>query len=184
VHAHLHRLTDCLARSFHVTVKSYKDWWYNFFFHLTTETKSALTHHYLPPRATGINLDMSPFNKLPLELLLRTTNHLSTTDICSFRLTCRAIEISLFNSFAREFFTKKQFMLTYSSLQVLVEISKSRMGDCLQHVIIGLDHFVNAQHNLSAATDSERAKLGKVCVFCWTYYVDQPATSRAYLQIQ
>lgn len=91
---------------------------------------------------------MSTLNKLPLELLLRVTAHLDTSELCSFRLTCRSIEAALFHSFSKEFFSQKQFMLSYYSLQVLSDIAKSRLGDCLEHVIIGLDHYLpNVDHH-------------------------------------
>ncbi|KAL0943271.1 F-box domain-containing protein [Colletotrichum truncatum] len=83
----------------------------------------------------------SPFNKVPLEVLLRISSHLTTPELGSLRLTCRSIEKSLFNTFMKEFFTKRQFMLTEFSLQALVDISKSRLSDCLDHVIIGLNYF-------------------------------------------
>ncbi|KAF6810425.1 F-box domain-containing protein [Colletotrichum sojae] len=83
----------------------------------------------------------SNFNKIPLEVLLRISSSLTTPELGNLRLTCRSIEQSLFNTFMREFFTKRQFMLTENSLQALVGISKSRLSDCLDHVIIGLNHF-------------------------------------------
>ncbi|KAK2033061.1 F-box domain-containing protein [Colletotrichum zoysiae] len=83
----------------------------------------------------------SPFNKVPLEVLLRISNLLNTTDLGALRLTCRSIEQSLFNTFMKEYFTKRQFMLTEFSLQTLVDISNSRLSDCLDHVIIGLNCF-------------------------------------------
>ncbi|KAM5347347.1 hypothetical protein ACJ41O_010352 [Fusarium nematophilum] len=81
------------------------------------------------------------FSKIPLELLLRITNDLTTKDICNLRLACRSIEVSLYGIFSNAFFTKKQFMLSYTSLQALIGISKSRLGASLKHVIIGLDRF-------------------------------------------
>lgn len=81
------------------------------------------------------------FSKVPLELLLRMTNDLTTREITNLRLTCRSIEIALFATFAREFFTKKQFMVTESSLTTLLDISRSRMGSWLKHVILGLDYY-------------------------------------------
>ncbi|GKT58090.1 F-box domain-containing protein [Colletotrichum tofieldiae] len=83
----------------------------------------------------------SPFNKVPLEVLLRISSLLSTTELNALRLTCRSIEQSLFNTFMKEYFTKRQFMLTEFSLQALVDISNSRLSDCLDHVIIGLNCF-------------------------------------------
>ncbi|KAK2015078.1 F-box domain-containing protein [Colletotrichum eremochloae] len=87
----------------------------------------------------------SPFNKVPLEVLLRISTLLNTTELGALRLTCRSIEQSLFNTFMKEFFTKRQFMITEFSLQALVDISNSRLSDCLDHVIIGLNCFTR-QH--------------------------------------
>lgn len=50
------------------------------------------------------------------------------------------IEKLLFDTFAKEFFTVKQFMITSFSLQTLVDISKhSTLSPYLERVIIGLD---------------------------------------------
>ncbi|TQN69706.1 hypothetical protein CSHISOI_05770 [Colletotrichum shisoi] len=101
----------------------------------------------MPPMSNPIILtptnpqSRSPFNKVPLEVLLRISSLLNTTELSALRLTCRSIEQSLFNTFMKEYFTKRQFMLTEFSLQVLIDISKSRLSDCLDHVIIGLNCF-------------------------------------------
>ncbi|KAK2001054.1 F-box domain-containing protein [Colletotrichum falcatum] len=84
---------------------------------------------------------ISPFTKVPLEVLLRISTLLNTAELGALRLTCRSIEQSLFNTFMKEYFTKRQFMLTEFSLQALIDISNSRLSDCLDHVIIGLDCF-------------------------------------------
>ncbi|KAF3347147.1 hypothetical protein BJF96_g6774 [Verticillium dahliae] len=81
------------------------------------------------------------FGKVPLEVFLRITDHLTTVEHGNLRLTCRSIERSLFTTFSREFFSKKQFMLTEHSLQALIDMSTSRIGDCLKHIIIGLDYY-------------------------------------------
>ena len=60
---------------------------------------------------------------LPPELLLRVSAFLTTPELGNFRLTSKPIESVLFDSFAREFFTKKQFMLEQPSLQALIDIS-------------------------------------------------------------
>ncbi|KAK2757428.1 F-box domain-containing protein [Colletotrichum kahawae] len=83
----------------------------------------------------------TPFSKVPIEVLLRISSHLTTPELGNLRLTCKSIEQSLFNTFMREFFTKRQFMLTEQSLQALVDISNSRLSDCLDHVVIGLNFF-------------------------------------------
>ncbi|KAF2711879.1 hypothetical protein K504DRAFT_351583, partial [Pleomassaria siparia CBS 279.74] len=80
---------------------------------------------------------------MPIELLVyKIANHLSTTDLGSLRRTCRVLERTLFDSFAKEFFTKKQFMLTTPSLSALVDISKHKeLSKHLKHVIIGLEQY-------------------------------------------
>jgi hypothetical protein len=79
---------------------------------------------------------------IPLELLVAVSVHLPTTDLCALRLTCKQIEKSLYEWFSKEFFTKKQFMLTFPSLQALVDISKHvSFSKKLSHVIIAINHY-------------------------------------------
>lgn len=77
--------------------------------------------------------------RLPMEVLLRIAHLLTTTDLCSLRLSCRAIEQMLYNDFSKEFFSCKQFMFSVFSLQALIDISKSRLGPILRRLQIGLD---------------------------------------------
>lgn len=86
-------------------------------------------------------LPSCPFQKIPLEVLLRITCFLGTPDLGRVRLTCRSIEQSLDTTFIKEFFTRKQFMLSDHSLQALIDISKSRLGVHLRMVHFGLDHY-------------------------------------------
>ncbi|KAH8773068.1 hypothetical protein BGZ57DRAFT_414629 [Hyaloscypha finlandica] len=88
--------------------------------------------------ATGDN-GMSRLTTIPLEVLLQITSNLTTPEYGNLRRTCKRIEETLFTSFSREFFTKKQFMITEFSLQALVDISKSRLSSSLNHVIFGLE---------------------------------------------
>jgi len=76
---------------------------------------------------------------IPLEVLLQITSNLTTPEYGNLRRACKQIEETLFNAFSREFFTKRQFMLTEFSLQALVDISKSRFSSSLTYVIIGLE---------------------------------------------
>jgi hypothetical protein len=64
--------------------------------------------------------------RLPPELLLRVANRLNTFELGHFRRTCKYVETSLFEPFAREFFTKRQFMIEDVSLQALVGIANHR----------------------------------------------------------
>ncbi|KAI0894824.1 hypothetical protein F4806DRAFT_470773 [Annulohypoxylon nitens] len=81
---------------------------------------------------------MAPANltTMPLEVLLEITSYLDAPSHCALRLTCRGIETALFRTFAQKYFRKITFMRTEFSLQALVDISKSRFGSYLQHVII------------------------------------------------
>jgi len=81
--------------------------------------------------------------KLPPELLLRISAHLTTPELGMFRRSCKSIEAPLFDTFAKEFFTKRQFMLENISLQVLVDIANHpSLSRWLTEVIIGLDALV------------------------------------------
>ncbi|KAJ4373323.1 hypothetical protein N0V83_003617 [Neocucurbitaria cava] len=78
----------------------------------------------------------------PLELLVAISSYLPTSDLTSLRLTCKQIERSLYEWFSQEFFTKKQFMLTHSSLQALIDISKHvSFSKKLSHVIIATNAY-------------------------------------------
>ncbi|KAL1902401.1 hypothetical protein Sste5346_001381 [Sporothrix stenoceras] len=94
-----------------------------------------------------------PFAKLPVEMLLRITRHLPTTDLCNVRLVSRGTERALFHSFGHEFFRRKQFMFTDYSLQALIDISRHpELRLTLRHVSIGLDKLSN---NLVQGFDNE-----------------------------
>ncbi|UZP41875.1 hypothetical protein NXS19_009691 [Fusarium pseudograminearum] len=86
-----------------------------------------------------------PLQKVPLEVLLRITYFLTTPELGNLRLTCRSIEQALFITFNNEFFTRKQFMISETSLQALIDISKNtRVGSNLRKVHFGLDRFAHA----------------------------------------
>ncbi|KAH7401218.1 hypothetical protein BKA66DRAFT_449990 [Pyrenochaeta sp. MPI-SDFR-AT-0127] len=80
---------------------------------------------------------MASLLTIPLELLVSISSHLPTSDLAALRLTCKQIEKSLYEWFSKEFFTKKQFMLTHASIQALVDISKHvSFSKKLTHVIV------------------------------------------------
>ncbi|KAI1339535.1 hypothetical protein F5Y15DRAFT_75762 [Xylariaceae sp. FL0016] len=84
--------------------------------------------------------DMSPpLLRMPVEVLLHISSHLTTLDYGSLRRTCKHVENFLFRAFAKEFFSKRQFCLTDFSLQALLDISESRLAPSLTHVIIHLE---------------------------------------------
>lgn len=64
--------------------------------------------------------------RLPPELMLRISADLNTIDLGKFRLSCKQVETNLFDSFAREFFTKRQFMIENVSLEALVGIANHK----------------------------------------------------------
>jgi hypothetical protein len=101
---------------------------------------------------TTITVDPQSASRLvhiPLEVLLRITYLISTNDLSSVRLTCKALEGSLFNFFSHEFFRKKQFMVSSYSLQALVDIAKHpTLSPCLKHVIIGTDRLQRGAFNV------------------------------------
>lgn len=98
----------------------------------------------------------SPLLRLPLELLLRISQHLTTVELGHLRLSCGHVEKSLFASFAREFFRHKQFNLTEFSLSALLAISRSRLAPHMRHLHIGLETISHARmchtHRSPAAT--------------------------------
>lgn len=97
--------------------------------------------------------------QIPLEILTRITYFISTTDLGNVRLSCRALEQSLFNFFSHEFFRKKQFMVSTDSLQALVDIAKHpTLSPALKHVIICTDR---PHHNkwVQDRNDEARARL-------------------------
>lgn len=90
------------------------------------------------PTIIGDN-SQSGLASIPLEVLFQITSNLTTPEFGRLRCTCKLIEARLFNSFSREFFTKRKFTFTEFSLQAFVDISKSRLSSCLSHVIFGLE---------------------------------------------
>ncbi|RYP30395.1 hypothetical protein DL767_006303 [Monosporascus sp. MG133] len=76
---------------------------------------------------------------MPLEVLLHISSYLTTPEYGALRLVCKHLEASFFNSFAKEFFSKRQFMFTEFSLQALVDISRSRLAPSLKYLIISVE---------------------------------------------
>lgn len=95
---------------------------------------------------------------LPQELLLRVSSHLTTRELGCFRRTCKHVEASLFDSFAKGFFTKRQFMIEHVSLQALVDIANHpTLSQRLSEVIISLHMF----DELSAAESDEHGHINR-----------------------
>ncbi|AEO63066.1 uncharacterized protein THITE_2107915 [Thermothielavioides terrestris NRRL 8126] len=109
--------------------------------------------------AMGAAMDPQTRSRLvhiPLEVLVRITYFISTTDLGNVRLSCKALERGLFNFFSHEFFRKKQFMASSASLQALIDISNHpTLSPVLKHVIIGADR----PGERTSRTDQQNAAL-------------------------
>ncbi|EME48381.1 hypothetical protein DOTSEDRAFT_67441, partial [Dothistroma septosporum NZE10] len=82
--------------------------------------------------------DSTALDELPQETLIRIGSFLITAELGPFRRTCKQIEAKLFNTFANEFFTKRQFMLEHESLEALLGITQHPgLASRLTEVIIG-----------------------------------------------
>ncbi|KAI2635113.1 hypothetical protein GGS21DRAFT_516949 [Xylaria nigripes] len=89
---------------------------------------------------------MASLLNIPLEVLLQITSYLTTPEYGYLRRTCKQIEASLFGTFTKEFFSKRQFALIEFSIRTLVDIAKSRLGPSLTHLIIHLEHLDMSSH--------------------------------------
>lgn len=75
---------------------------------------------------------------LPPELMVRIASYLTTAELGPLRRSCKQIEANLFDNFASEFFTKRQFMIEHNSLEALVGIANhSGLAARLTEVLIG-----------------------------------------------
>ncbi|KAH8841150.1 hypothetical protein MCOR07_004826 [Pyricularia oryzae] len=85
---------------------------------------------------------MPKLSDMPIEILCQISRQLSTTDLGNLRLTNKRYEAAIFKPFMREFFSKKQFMLTEPSLRALIDISlHPQFAYEIKHLILGLDHY-------------------------------------------
>ncbi|CAM1507899.1 Fc.00g047470.m01.CDS01 [Cosmosporella sp. VM-42] len=146
-----------------------------------TSSPHRLTVPLLPPTLPAISTSTpttpamdkdgnpKPILKIPLEILLRITYHLTTPELGKLRLTSRHFEQSLDPTFIKEFFTRKQFMITYESLQALIDISKSRLGPHLRIVHIGLDQFGDTRRRPGGDANqvARYAQLGSTQYTLW-----------------
>ncbi|KAI4719295.1 hypothetical protein E4T48_04471 [Aureobasidium sp. EXF-10727] len=99
---------------------------------------------------------------LPPELLLRVATFLTTNEVGHFRLTSKSIEAVMFDSFAREFFTKKQFMLEQPSLQALIDISNHpTLAPRLSEVVIST-HVLPPDPEIVTSTGKAMYEAGYV----------------------
>ncbi|CAK7271890.1 hypothetical protein SEPCBS119000_004838 [Sporothrix epigloea] len=91
----------------------------------------------------SLALGLDCLSRLSAELLLRVTRDLTTTELCAVRSCSRTLECALRDLFLREFFWRRQFMLTEFSLQTLLAIAQHPlMSQSLRHVSIGVEEYV------------------------------------------
>jgi hypothetical protein len=95
---------------------------------ITITTLASCQHGIAPHHTAGI--------------ACRHLRVLPTEDLGSLRLACKQTEKSLYEWFSKEFFSKKQFMLTHKSLQALIDISKHvSLSKKLTHIIIATNVY-------------------------------------------
>jgi hypothetical protein len=121
---------------------------------------------------------MAPrFEDIPAELLVNITSYLSTPDYGNVRRTCSMVEKKLFDSFGKEFFKRKQFMLTRLSLQALIDISNHEsLRLYLTKVIIGtnlIPHPGKPSHSLYRSHVSNAPLNGQTRSWQREQYLDQ-----------
>ncbi|KAF2828070.1 hypothetical protein CC86DRAFT_445109 [Ophiobolus disseminans] len=105
---------------------------------------------------------MASLLTIPLELLIAVSSFLSTPDLGALRLTCKQVEKSLYEWFSKEFFTKKQFMLTEESLRVFIDISKHvSFSKKLTHVIIATNVYDDLPVHLRDSDAAARWVTGR-----------------------
>lgn len=81
-------------------------------------------------------------HSLPVELVCQIFDRLDIPDIFNFRLVCRDVHSKTFDTFAKQFFTMKQFMLSSFSLQALTDISQHKpLSPYMQRIIVGTDYI-------------------------------------------
>lgn len=94
------------------------------------------------PPTTPVNPQTaSPLATVPDEVLARITRHLTTPELCDMRTVCKLIEQRMHHTFSREFFRRKQFMISTPSLDALLAIVRHPLGAGLKHIAIGTDMF-------------------------------------------
>jgi hypothetical protein len=77
---------------------------------------------------------------LPLEVLRMVVNNLTTPEYGHLRLICKTLEKLVFDDFAKEFFTTRQYSLTRFSLQNLLDISRdAAIRPYLSRLILSTD---------------------------------------------
>lgn len=89
----------------------------------------------------SINHDEKPHTRLllslPVELMVMTAQHLSKSDLCSFRISCKGVEDKTFRHFAAKYFSEKCFMPSSYGLRGLVAMSRSRLAPYIQTLGLG-----------------------------------------------
>ncbi|SMQ56050.1 unnamed protein product [Zymoseptoria tritici ST99CH_3D7] len=109
-----------------------------------------------PPMFDWSNSSMATIMDLPAELLIAISSYLTTPELGAMRRYCKYIEQSLFESFAKEFFTKRQFMIEHDSLKTLLSIANHPvLSKRLGEVLISTQH----RGQLASMTDTDMGRF-------------------------
>ena len=121
--------------------------------------------------------EMTNIVHLPEELVENVAGWLGSDDKFSLRLTCRALENKSLHGFASEHFTKKCVQFTTDSLQVLVQISKSRLRKYVREVSVIAALFTNLCFSRSTY-DSSGWRPDRRQADAYRYYVKDQISLR------
>ncbi|CAF9909463.1 MAG: hypothetical protein GOMPHAMPRED_006768 [Gomphillus americanus] len=106
-------------------------------------------------------LSDNPILDLPQELVIRIASHLTTVELGSLRRSCKHIERYLFKSFAKEFFTKRQFLIEHESLEALLGIANHPgLSPNLEEVILDTRIFAHSSSTQYARFMENRLENG------------------------
>jgi hypothetical protein len=82
---------------------------------------------------------------LPTELLAQVASLLPVQDFRNLRLTSKGIESALYHTFCQRYFSNRQYMLTESSLQNLVDVSEHvDLSHALKTVVVMPHRFLSS----------------------------------------
>ncbi|KAI1767583.1 hypothetical protein GGR53DRAFT_481647 [Hypoxylon sp. FL1150] len=147
---------------------------------------------------------MPSLTTIPLEILAQVTTYIgpgltistrvgsneyliseTANDFGALRLTCKHIEVSLFETFARRQFDHVSFSRAQPSLRAFIDISKSRFSPYIRHVTINSEiiPMLDAPDQESRAdeSDSETETVGVARIVGAAEYQKQRADQKVFL---
>lgn len=109
--------------------------------------------------ADKYNASATMITDIPPELMVRIASYLTTAELGPLRRSCKQIEANLFDNFASEFFTKRQFMVEHNSLEALVGIANHPgLAARLTEVLIGTQ-VLDGSSRITAKEDFLEGRL-------------------------